>query len=50
MKKKACLADRRNTKKIEGTIYVVRGIGERQEDREREREREKCYEQYYHNQ
>lgn len=36
MKKKACLVDHRNKKIIEGNIYVVKGIGERQEERERE--------------
>jgi N-acetylneuraminic acid mutarotase len=46
MNKKACLADQRNNKISEGNVYVVRGIGQRQE----ERQKKKSYEQYYHNQ
>lgn len=42
MNKKAYRVDRRN-KKNEGNVYVVRGTGERQEER-------KSYEKYYHNQ
>jgi hypothetical protein len=35
MNKKAYRADRRNKKKNEGNVYVVRGTGERQEERKK---------------
>jgi hypothetical protein len=40
MKKKAFLADRRNKKKFEGTVFVVRG-GWRGAGRETEKEKKK---------